>query len=160
MTLKLPTLQKKCRISHSLWAGRWQTAEITPWDINRQAQTVFIYLNFDKENTTTSSLKENGLTIKGSKPGSLVKPLVNLKIKTILLKTHDAEVKSEVWDVMCSWTVLWGNFTPHTHTHQVECVHQAPCILSAQGGPPPQPVWPFPLGSLRGEAGILRLFFF
>lgn len=63
---------------------------------------------------------------KGQNQGHLVKHPVNLRIKMILLKTHDAEVKSEVWEIA------------HTHTRQ--SVHQALCILSTQGGPPPQPV--------------------
>lgn len=73
-----------------------------------------------------------------------MKPLENLKIKIILLKIHDAEVKSEVWDVMCYQAILWRKFCLCTHTHNTSC-------LSVSGVVHP--------ADLRGEAGIPGLHF-
>ena len=54
-------------------------------------------------------------------------------MKIILLKIHEAEIKSEVWDVMCDQAVLLGKLHAHrhthTHTHLLEYVCQALCIL-------------------------------
>lgn len=62
---------------------------------------------------------------------ALVKALTNLKIKMILLKIHDAEVK-----VKCEMLLAIGHFCGEKHmlahtytcTHQLECVRQALCV--------------------------------